>query len=120
MPAQGGSVRAARWVGKGMAARMAYGFPLPAQEAYRIGLAQWLVAPDKLMDKAMECALHICDQPPLAVQVTKESLKSGLDVPLPEAVLADLYRFAVLEMTEDRAESHQAWRERRKPEFKGR
>lgn len=35
----------------------------------------------------------------------------------PEAVLADLYRFAVLEMTEDRAESPQAWR---KPEFKGR
>ena len=72
------------------------------------------------MEKAMEVALHICDQPPLAVRVTKESLRSGLDSPLPEAVLSDLYRFAVLEMTEDRAESHQAWRERRRPEFKGR
>jgi enoyl-CoA hydratase/carnithine racemase len=120
MPAQGGSVRVARWVGKGMAARLAFGFPLPAEEAYRIGLAQWLVPPDQLMEKAMEVALHICDQPPLAVRVTKESLRSGLDSPLPEAVLADLYRFAVLEMTEDRAESHQAWRERRRPEFKGR
>ena len=35
------------------------------------------------------------------------------------ACLAD-YRFAMLELTEDKAESHQAWRERRKPTFKGR
>ena len=82
--------------------------------------AEILVPPEKLMDKAMEVALHICDQPPLSTRVTKESLKSGLDSPLSEAVLGDLYRFAVLEMTEDRAESHQAWRERRKPTFKGR
>ena len=47
MPAQGGTVRVARWVGKGLAMRLAYGFPLPADEAYRIGLAQWLVPPDK-------------------------------------------------------------------------
>ena len=120
MPAQGGTVRVARWVGKGLAMRLAYGFPLQADEAFRIGLAQWLVPPDKLMDKAMEVALHICAQPPLSTRVTKESLKSGLDSPLSEAVLGDLYRFAVLEMTEDRAESHQAWRERRKPTFKGR
>ena len=120
MPAQGGTIRVARWVGKGMAMRLAYGFPLPADEAYRIGLAQWLVPPEKLMDKAMEVALHIADQPPLAARVTKESLRSGFDSPLSEAVLGDLYRFAVLEMTEDKAESHQAWRERRKPSFKGR
>ena len=72
------------------------------------------------MDKAMEVANHIADQPPLAVHVTKESLRSGLDTPLSEAVLGDFYRFAVLEMTDDKAESHQAWRERRKPNFKGR
>ena len=29
------------------------------------------------------------------------------------------YRFMVLEMSEDKAEAHQAWRERRKPRFKG-
>lgn len=120
IPAQGGTVRLARWVGKGLAMRMALGFPLTADEAYRIGLAQWLVAPDALMAKAMEVADHIAALPPLATRMTKESLRSGLDTPLPEAVLGDLYRFAALEMTEDKAESHQAWRERRKPSFKGR
>ena len=120
MPAQGGTIRLARWVGKGQAMRAAYGFPLRADEAYRIGLAQWLVKPDALMDKAMEVAEHIASLPPLATRVTKESLRSGFDSPLSEAVLGDLYRFAALEMTEDKAESHQSWRERRKPVFKGR
>ncbi|MBM3572958.1 MAG: enoyl-CoA hydratase [Alphaproteobacteria bacterium] len=120
MPAQGGTIRLAHWVGKGNAMRAAYGFPIKAAEAHRIGLAQWLVPPDRLMDQAMEVATHIAGLPPLATRVTKESLRSGLDVPLPEAVLGDLYRFAMLELTEDKAESHQAWRERRKPSFKGR
>jgi hypothetical protein len=44
----------------------------------------------------------------------------GIDVPLADAVLGDLYRFAMLELTEDKQEAHQAWRERRRPEFKGR
>jgi enoyl-CoA hydratase/carnithine racemase len=72
------------------------------------------------MDQAMAVANHIAELPPLATRVTKESLRSGMDTPLPEAVLGDLYRFAMLEWTEDKAESHQAWRERRKPAFKGR
>jgi len=120
IPAQGGTVRLARWVGKGAAMRAAYGFPVSADEAYRIGLAQWKVPHEALMDKAMEVAEHIASLPPLAARLTKESLKSGLDSPLSEAVLSDLYRFAALEMTEDKAESHQSWRERRKPSFKGR
>ena len=120
IPAQGGTIRLARWVGKGQAMRAALGFPLHADEAFRIGLAQWLVPPASLMDKAMEVANHIAALPPLAARLTKESLRSGLEQPLPEAVLGDLYRFAMLEMTEDKAESHRSWRERRKPDFKGR
>ncbi len=120
MPAQGGTIRLARWVGKGQAMRAAYGFPVSGAEAYRMGLAQWLVPPEEMMAKAMEVAEHIASLPPLATRVTKESLRSGFDSPLSEAVLGDLYRFAALEMTEDKAESHQSWRERRKPSFKGR
>ena len=62
----------------------------------------------------------IATLPPLAVRLTKESLNYGQNVPQSDAALADLYRFAMLELTEDKAESHQAWRERRKPVFRGR
>jgi enoyl-CoA hydratase/carnithine racemase len=120
IPAQGGAVRLARWVGKGLAMRAAFGFPLTAEEAFRSGLAQWLVPPDRLMAQAMAVAEHIAALPPLAARLTKESLNFGMNVPQTDAALADLYRFAMLEMTEDKAESHQAWRDRRRPRFTGR
>jgi enoyl-CoA hydratase/carnithine racemase len=121
LPAYGGAVRLARWVGKGHAMRLALGIPLTAEEAYRIGLAQWVVPHAKLMDKALEVAGHVASLPPLAAQLAKESLLRGLDIPnLSDASLVDLYRFATLELTEDKAEGHAAWREKRKPVFRGR
>ena len=120
MPNYGGATRLARFVGKGRAMRVAMGFPLTAAEAYRDGLAQWLVPHAELMDKAMEVAAHINGLPPLATRLVKESLLRGMDIPnLADASLVDTYRFMVLEMTEDKTEAHQAWRERRKPKFKG-
>jgi enoyl-CoA hydratase/carnithine racemase len=120
MPAQGGALRAARWIGKGHAMRLALGFPLPADEAYRIGLAQWMVPHAELLSQATKVAEHIASLSPLAARVAKESLNSGLNIPLNDAAHADLYRFMALELTEDKTEGHQAWRERRKPAFKGR
>src|SRR5262245_23976522 len=121
LPAYGGSTRLARWVGRGHAMRLALGFPLSAEEAHRIGLAQWLVPPAKLMDTALEVASRVASLPPLAARLTKESLLAGLDIPnLSDASLGDLYRFATLELTEDKAEGHAAWREKRKPVFRGR
>ncbi len=121
LPAYGGAVRLARWVGKGHAMRLALGFPLKAEEAYRIGLAQWLVPHGELLAKTMEIAEHLASLPPLAAQLAKESLNHGLDIPnLSDASLVDLYRFMALEGTEDKTEGHQAWREKRKPVFRGR
>lgn len=121
LPAYGGAVRLARLVGKGHAMRLALGFALPAEEAYRIGLAQWVVPHAKLMDQALEVAAHLAALPPLAARLTKESLVRGLDIPnLSDASLVDLYRFAALELTEDKAEGHAAWREKRPPVFRGR
>jgi enoyl-CoA hydratase/carnithine racemase len=96
------------------------GFPLRADEAYRVGLAQWLVPHTELMDQAMKVAEHLSSLSPLAARVAKESINSGYNIPLSEAAHADLYRFMALELTEDKTEGHRAWRERRKPVFKGR
>jgi enoyl-CoA hydratase/carnithine racemase len=97
------------------------GFPLKADETYRIGLAQWLVPHEELQAKTMEVAGYIASLPPLAAQMAKESLNRGLDIPnLSDASLVDLYRFMALEATEDKDEGHRAWREKRKPVFRGR
>ena len=120
LPAQGALVRLARWVGKGQAMRLGMGFPLKAEEAYRVGLAQWVVPHAELMGKAMEVAQHISGHPPLSARLTKDSLNQGLNMPnLVDSALLDQYRFLALEGTDDKKESHRAWREKREPKFKG-
>jgi enoyl-CoA hydratase/carnithine racemase len=121
LPAHAGAVRLARWVGKGQAMKMALGFPLAADEAHRIGLAQWLVPHAELMARTMGVAEHLAGLPPLAARLVKESMNNGQDIPnVRDAALADMYRFYVLELTEDKVEGHSAWRERREPSFRGR
>ncbi|BAT59457.1 2,3-dehydroadipyl-CoA hydratase [Variibacter gotjawalensis] len=121
MPAYGGAVRLARWVGKGNAMRAALGYPITAAEAYRTGLAQWLVPHDQLMAQAMSVAEDIAALPPLSSRLVKESLNKGLDIPnIKDASEADVYRFMVLSQTEDSKEAHLAWREKRKPAVSGR
>ena len=95
--------------------------PIDGAEAYRIGLAQWLVPHGQLMDKAMEIGRDIAALPPLAVRLAKESLTKGLDIPnIRDASEVDIYRFMALSMTEDAADAHAAWREKRTPVVKGR
>ena len=75
----------------------------------------------ELMGQAFAIADHIAGLPPLAVRMVKESMNRGQDIPnIADASLVDSYRFMVLEMSEDKAEAHQAWRDRRKPSFRGR
>jgi enoyl-CoA hydratase/carnithine racemase len=120
MPAYGGAVRLARWVGKGNAMRAALGHPIDAQEAYRIGLAQWLVPHAELIERTLKIAGDIAELPPLATRLAKESLTKGLDIPnIQDASEVDVYRFMALSQTEDSKEAHNAWRERRKATVRG-
>ena len=120
IPNYGGGTRLARYAGKGMGMRLAMGFPLKGEEAYRLGVAQWYVPHAELKAKTQEVAEHIAALPPLAVSLTKESIIRGMDISnLQDASLTDAYRFMVLEMSKDKDEAHKAWREKRKPKFTG-
>ena len=120
IPNYGGGTRLARYAGKGMAMRLALGFPLKAEEAYRLGVAQWLVPHAELPARTREIAEHISALPPLAVSLMKESLNRGLDIPnIQDSSLTDSYRFMILELSKDKEEAHRAWREKRAPKFTG-
>jgi enoyl-CoA hydratase/carnithine racemase len=122
IPAYGGAVRLARYVGRGKAMEMVLlGERITAAEAYRVGLVNRVVPLPELMPLAYDYARRLAALPPLAVRMAKESLNKGLDIAsLKEAAQADIYRFMLLGQTEDSREAHVAWRERRKPVFKGR
>ena len=121
LPAYGGAVRLARYVGRGKAMEMVLlGERINAQEAYRVGLVNKVVPLPELRPLAQDYARRLATLPPLAVRMAKESLNKGLDIAsLKEAAQTDIYRFMLLGQTEDSQEAHQAWRERRKPVFKG-
>ena len=121
LPAYGGAVRLARYVGRGKAMEMVLlGERINAQEAYRVGLVNKVVPLPELRPLAQDYARRLAALPPLAVRMAKESLNKGLDIAsLKEAAQTDIYRFMLLGQTEDSHEAHKAWRERRKPVFKG-
>jgi len=120
LPNHGGIVRLARCVGKGQAMKVAMGYPMTAEEAFRFGLAQWLVPHAELVAQTTAIAEQLAELPPLASRLAKESLNRGLDMPnVADAAYIDLYRFMALSMTEDAKESHTAWRERRHPTVRG-
>ena len=121
LPAYGGAVRLARYVGRGKAMEMVLlGERISAQEAYRVGLVNKVVPLPELRPLSQDYARRLAALPPLAVRMAKESLNKGLDIAsLKEAAQTDIYRFMLLGQTEDSHEAHQAWRERRKPVFKG-
>jgi enoyl-CoA hydratase/carnithine racemase len=121
MPAFGALARLALWVGRGRAFEIGVaGKKVSAQEGRDIGLVNAIWPPGDLRAKATELAQTLADLPPLAYAVAKESLnstfESGIVAP---AARGDLYRSMALRHTADAGEAHKAWREKRKPEYRG-
>ena len=86
--------------------------PMTADDAFRFGLAQWLVPHADLIAQTTAIADRLADLPPLASQLAKESLNRGLDMPnVADAAYIDLHRVMALSLTEDAKESQAAWRE---------
>jgi enoyl-CoA hydratase/carnithine racemase len=76
-----------RIVGLGKATELVYfGDTIDAQEAYRIGLANRVVAADTLMDEAYKWANRLKDGPLYALGVTKELLEHEANVNLDTAL----------------------------------
>ncbi len=122
IPAYGGGVRLARYVGRGKAMEMVLlGERIDAAEAHRVGLVNRVVPRAELLPLARDYAGRLAALPPLAVRMAKESLNKGLDIAnLNDAAHADIYRFMLLGQTADSHEAHRAWREKRRPAFEGR
>ena len=91
-----------------------------AAEADRIGLLTRLVAPEGLMDAALETARAIAANAPFAVMMSKEVIWSGVAAPDLRTALAVENRTQVLcNLTGDINEAMAAFKEGRAPRFDG-
>jgi enoyl-CoA hydratase/carnithine racemase len=121
IPGAGGTQRLPRLVGMGRAKEMVFfGEPIDAAEAYRIGLVNRVVPPDRLADEARSWAEKLVALPPLGVRAAKMVMDRGEGVDLATAIQIERLGFSSLFGTEDQREGLRAFREKRSPKFVGR
>jgi enoyl-CoA hydratase/carnithine racemase len=119
IPGWGGTQRLPRLVPWNIAAEMIFtGRPIDANEAYRIGLINRVVPPEKLMDTAKEIANNICQVGPLAVRMAKEAMLKGINMPLEYGLEFENTLVGYVTSTNDYIEGVKAFVEKRKPVFK--
>ncbi|MGH8966788.1 MAG: enoyl-CoA hydratase family protein [Actinomycetes bacterium] len=110
-----------RVVGAGRATELLMlGDTIDAETADRYGLVSELVADGELEEAVRRLARRLADGPTLAYAQTKSLITRELDMSLAASVELDAMTQALLMTTEDHAEFHAAFNDRRKPEWKGR
>ena len=93
---------------------------LEAEEAYRIGMLNRLVQPGELESETMAMANQVARQAPIAVKLSKAHVYRGLKMSLNDSLEMAADGEIVAMATEDHREALAAFREKRKPVFKGR
>jgi enoyl-CoA hydratase/carnithine racemase len=120
LPADGGTQRLPRIIGITRAMEMALtGESIDAAEAFKLGLVSRLIEPGKLLAGAKEMAQVMTTRSPLALSYAKEAINKGLDLTLEQGLRLEADLYFLLHTTEDRSEGIKAFREKRKPQFKG-
>jgi len=119
IPGWGGTQRLPRMIPWCKAAEiLLMGKLIDAQEAYRIGLVNEVVPPEKVMPKAMEWAEIICQAAPLAVRAAKEAMIRGYSLTLEDGLRLENSLNTYLFGTKDFTEGTTAFVEKRKPDYK--
>jgi len=121
IPGAGGTQRLPRLVGKGRALQLILsGEIISAQEAYRIGLVNEVVAGADLITRAEAILSQINSNAPLAVKFSLEAIHQGLETSQSEGLLLEASLFAICAASEDKQEGTSAFLEKRAPQFRGR
>jgi enoyl-CoA hydratase/carnithine racemase len=90
-----------------------------AAEAYRFGLANEVVPPERLMDRARELAALLLENSPSSVRLTKKLINSFIARPLDEQIAQAVEDNARIRTTADFREGITAFLEKRKPKWSG-
>jgi enoyl-CoA hydratase len=121
LPGGGGTQRLPRLVGKGRALQIILsGAMIDAQEAYRIGLVNEVVAASNLIPRAEAILKQISANAPIAVSLALKAVNRGLDASQSEGLLLEASYFGLCAATEDMKEGTNAFLQKRAAQFHGR
>jgi enoyl-CoA hydratase/carnithine racemase len=88
-------------------------------EALNIGLINRAVDALKLMESALEMAGQICENGPIAVTQAKYAINQGLETDISTGLAIESNAYWLTIPTQDRLEGLASFREKRKPQYKG-
>jgi len=120
-PGWGGTWLYPRVMGVGRALEFLFtGDFMEAEEAGRLGVLNRLVASEELEKETMALATRIADGPPIPMRLAKMQVYKGLNMEFETALNIAAACETITLSSEDHREGVAAFREKRKPEFKGR
>lgn len=115
IPGFGGTQRMARIIGTGAAMELIYtAETIDAKRAEAIGMVNHVVAPDELMDFALNLANKIAANAQVAIRTSKMAIRRGIDCDISTAVTYEALAFATCFGTEDQKDAMKAFVEKRK------
>ena len=121
LPGGGGSQRLPRLIGKGRALQLILtGEMIDAQEAWRVGLVNEVVAAADLIPRAEAILRQIFANAPIAVRYSLEAVNGGMQTSQAQGLLLEASLFGLCAATEDKAEGTAAFLAKRPPSFQGR
>jgi enoyl-CoA hydratase/carnithine racemase len=120
IPGAGGTQRLPRLVGKGKAKELIFtGKRVDAQEALEIGLVNKVCDPKDLLDECKKMAAMICETGPIAIEQAKYAINYGMETDMHTGLAIESNAYWVCIPTDDRLEGLAAFKEKRKPAYKG-
>ena len=124
IPGGGGTQRLPRLIGSAKAKEFIFTAKvLSGTEAQEAGLVQYAVEQnedrDAAFQKALQIAKDIVPQGPIAVRLAKQAINAGMQTDLSTGLKIEEACYAQVIPTADRMEGLMAFKEKRKPVFKG-
>ena len=120
IPGAGGTQRLPRLVGRGKAKELIFtGQRINAEEALKIGLVNKVCEQKDLVDESKKMAAMICEAGPVAIEQAKYAINRGLETDIHTGLAIESNAYWVCIPTEDRLEGLTAFKEKRKPVYKG-
>eukprot|EP00613_Pedinella_sp_CCMP2098_P006099 CAMPEP_0171600700 /NCGR_PEP_ID=MMETSP0990-20121206/4483_1 /TAXON_ID=483369 /ORGANISM="non described non described, Strain CCMP2098" /LENGTH=295 /DNA_ID=CAMNT_0012162715 /DNA_START=24 /DNA_END=911 /DNA_ORIENTATION=- len=120
IPGAGGTQRLPRLIGVARAKELIFTADrIVASRAEAIGLVNHAVPAGEATSKALEIARAIAKNGPVAVRMAKAAVSAGMQCDLATAMDVERGCYAQVITTKDRTEGLLAFREKRKPEYRG-
>ncbi|WP_273123265.1 enoyl-CoA hydratase [Metabacillus sp. HB246100] len=120
IPGAGGTQRLPRLIGSGRAKELIYtGKKITAHEAREYGLVEYVTHQNQVLEKAYEMASSISRNAPIAIRQAKRVINCGVEVALEDGLELEKEAYHYTIPTDDRKEGLLAFKEKRKPVYKG-